>query len=292
MYQDFGPQDPKPQFLEPEPPPRRRLRGPLLVRVVMALSAGGLWGAYNNSQTRAPGDVPVIQADQGTTKTRPQQPGGMAIPDQDKLVYNQGKGQPAVEKLLPPPEAPLPRPAPSAEAPPAPPPLAAPVAPAPSPSAPAPSPSGTIAAAPPAASVPPPAPVAATAPAGYRLQLGAVRSEESARQEWDKLRKANNDLLGSLTAVWPRADLGDRGIFYRIQGCPLPPSPRRACAWRAAACRIGGATRPRRSSARWASRRLMPRARSRVSSPTTSLASALPSTACRCSICRRRTPMG
>src|SRR5260221_9495222 len=109
MYQDFGPQDPKPQFLEPEPPPRRRLRGPLLVLVVMALSAGGLWVAYNNSQTRAPGDVPVIQADQGETKTRPQQPGGMAIPDQDKLVYNQRKGPPQGEKLLPPPEIPLPR---------------------------------------------------------------------------------------------------------------------------------------------------------------------------------------
>jgi len=36
--------------------------------------------------------------------------------DQDKLVYNQGKGPPQVEKLLPPPEIPLPRPAPSGEA--------------------------------------------------------------------------------------------------------------------------------------------------------------------------------
>src|SRR5260370_18649153 len=116
MYQDFGPQEPRPQFGERAPRPRRRLRGPLLILVVMALSAGGLWVAYNNSQTRAPGDVPVIQADQGTTKTRPQQPGGMAIPDQDKLVYNQGKASPQVEKLLPPPELPLPRPAPTGAA--------------------------------------------------------------------------------------------------------------------------------------------------------------------------------
>ncbi len=228
MYQDFGPQDPKPQFLEPEPPPRRRLRGPLLVLVVMALCAGGLWVAYNNSQTRAPADVPVIQADQGTTKTRPQQPGGMAIPDQDKLVYNQGKGPPQVEKLLPPPEIPLPRPAPSGEAasatpaapavpvttavpPPAPPP-AAPATVAPTATAPA------VAALPPPTAPAPPAPAAVT---GYRLQLGALRSEEAARHEWEKLKKAHGDLLGALNAAWPRADLGERGIYYRIQAGPI-----------------------------------------------------------------------
>jgi cell division septation protein DedD len=224
MYQDFGPQDPKPQFLEPEPPPRRRLRGPLLVLVVMALSAGGLWVAYNNSQTRAPGDVPVIQADQGTTKTRPQQPGGMAIPDQDKLVYNQGKGPPQVEKLLPPPEIPLPRPAPSGEAasatPAAP---AVPVTPAVPPPAQPPAAPATAASA--VAAVPPPPAPAPLAPAaattGYRLQLGALRSEDAARREWEKLKKAHGDLLGGLNAAWPRADLGERGIYYRIQAGPV-----------------------------------------------------------------------
>ena len=48
-----------------------------------------------------------------------------------------------------------------------------------------------------------------------------MRSEESARQEWSKLRKANNDLLGGLTAAWSRADLGERGIYYRIQAGPI-----------------------------------------------------------------------
>jgi cell division septation protein DedD len=190
----------------------------------MALSAGGLWVAYNNSQTRAPGDVPVIQADQGTTKTRPQQPGGMAIPDQDKLVYNQGKGPPQVEKLLPPPEIPLPRPAPSGEAasatPAAP---AVPVTPAVPP--PAPPPAAPATAAPAVAAVPPPpapAPPAPTAAVtGYRLQLGALRSEDAARQEWEKLKKAHGDLLGALNAAWPRADLGERGIYYRIQAGPV-----------------------------------------------------------------------
>jgi cell division septation protein DedD len=153
----------------------------------------------------------------------------MAIPDQDKLVYNQGKGPPQVEKLLPPPEIPLPRPAPSGEAasatPAAP---AVPVTPAVPPPAPPPAAPATAApatTAPGVAAVPPPPAPAPPAPAaavtGYRLQLGALRSEDAARQEWEKLKKAHGDLLGGLNAAWPRADLGERGIYYRIQAGPV-----------------------------------------------------------------------
>jgi cell division septation protein DedD len=220
MHQDFGSHEVKPQFLAPEDRPRRRLRGPLLVVLVMLASAGGVWIAYTRGHDRAPGEVPLIQAEQGATKTRPQQPGGMAIPDQDKLVYNQGKGAPQVEKLLPPPETPLPRPAPPLEA-------AAPPPPAPT----GPLATGAVVAVPPAAPAPSaPAPVVAAPPAppaapsaggGFRLQLGALRSEEAARHEWDKIRRANNDLLGNLAAAWPRADLGERGVYYRIQTAPM-----------------------------------------------------------------------
>jgi len=224
MYQNLGPQDP--QFLEAEPRPRRRLRGPLLMLLVMALSGGGLWVAYNRSRTHLAGEVPVIQADQGTTKTRPQQPGGMAIPDQDKLVYNQGKNPSQVEKLLPPPETPLPRPVPAAEAAGEPP--AAPEVPVNATSPTAPPPVANVApslAAPTVAVVSPPAAPVPSVPAsgagGYRLQLGAVRTEESAKQEWMKLKKAQGDLLGGLNAAWPRADLGGRGVYYRIQAGPV-----------------------------------------------------------------------
>ena len=113
MQQDLGPEE---YDFEPDIRPRHRLRGPLLVFLVMVASAGGVWIAYNRGHDRAPGEVPLIQADQGATKTRPQQPGGMAIPDQDKLVYAQGKAQGQVEKLLPPPETPLPHPSPPPEA--------------------------------------------------------------------------------------------------------------------------------------------------------------------------------
>ncbi len=218
MHQDLGPQE---HYLEPDIRPRHRLRGPFLVILVMAASAGGVWIAYTKGHNRAPGEVPLIQAEQGATKTRPQQPGGMAIPDQDKLVYTQGKGTPQVEKLLPPPETPLPRPAPPPEAalPPAPA-VPPPVVAAAPPAAPAAVTSPAPAAPAPVAAVPAP-PAALAAAGGYRLQLGALRSEEAARQEWEKIRKANGDVLGNLTAAWPRADLGERGVYYRIQTAPL-----------------------------------------------------------------------
>ena len=238
MQQDFGPRDPIPQFLasEEEERPRRRLRGPFLVILVMVASAGGVWIAYTRGHNAAPGEVPLIQAEQGTTKTRPQQPGGMAIPDQDKLVYNQGKGQPQVEKLLPPPETPLPRPSPPPEAeapaaiaaPAVPPAAAGPATVEPVPTA-TPAPTQTTAPAPapaapatvPAAPVAPPPQAAPATGGGFRLQLGALRSEEAARLEWERIRRANGDVLGNLTAAWPRADLGARGIYYRIQTAPV-----------------------------------------------------------------------
>jgi hypothetical protein len=242
MQQDLGPEE---YDFEPDIRPRHRLRGPLIAFLVMATSAGAVWIAYNRGHDRAPGEVPLIQADQGATKTRPQQPGGMAIPDQDKLVYAQGKAQGQVEKLLPPPETPLPRPSPPPEAaaPPLPP---APVAPPASGTAAAPTAAGatpqaatpqavTPQAATPPQAAPAPAPVAAVAPpppapaapvaaasgGGYRLQLGALRSEEAARLEWERIHRANGDVLGKLTAAWPRADLGERGVYYRIQTAPI-----------------------------------------------------------------------
>lgn len=56
-----------------------------------------------------------------------------------------------------------------------------------------------------------------TGATGYRLQLGAMRTPESAKQEWDRLQQQNRDLLANLTYAAPRVDLGNRGVFYRIQ---------------------------------------------------------------------------
>jgi len=74
------------------------------------------------------------------------------------------------------------------------------------------------------ATAPPPAAIqapAALAGKGWFLQLGAVRSTEAAQQEWNHLKGAQGDLLGSLAANAVRVDLGDRGIFYRIVAGPI-----------------------------------------------------------------------
>jgi type II secretory pathway predicted ATPase ExeA len=67
----------------------------------------------------------------------------------------------------------------------------------------------------------PPPPTAPPAAAAYRLQLGSVRSAEAARQVWDRLQSRHRDLLGRLSLSLQRANLGERGIFYRIQAGPL-----------------------------------------------------------------------
>ena len=60
-----------------------------------------------------------------------------------------------------------------------------------------------------------------------RLQLGAVRSAGMARAEWDRLKRGNPDLLGHLTAVAVRADLGDQGRLL-----PHPDGAGRGCGTR------------------------------------------------------------
>ena len=232
LYVD--PSDEEPQA----EPPRRMLRigGTLLV---MALFAGGLWFAYFEGARHAggtadSGDIPLIHADTRPIKVKPDEPGGMHIPDRNMLIY--GQARPAVEHLLPPPEQPMalpaapPPPSPTAAAP-----AAAPVTPPPSAAVTAAQP-GQPAAQPPASPGPAPSKAAdmrsqSGKAGGLKLQLGAVRSEGVAREEWARIKRTNADLLGHLTAVAVRADLGDKGVYYRIQAGPVgdPATAERLC---------------------------------------------------------------
>jgi len=217
----------------------RRMFSKVLVLVVMGLFGGGLWFAYvqetrhAGGDAAASGDVPLIRADERPTKVKPDRPGGMEIPDRDKLIYTQPRT--VVEHLLPPSEKPMPRPAPpsppaQAEAPP--PAAAAPstaAGPPVNPPAATPTTQPQEQAAPPpgrgvqtASAMPKPAAAQSAAKAGgIRLQLGSVRSEDAARQEWERIRRKNADLLGGLLATSIRADLGDKGIYYRIETGPV-----------------------------------------------------------------------
>ncbi|HTV46095.1 MAG TPA: SPOR domain-containing protein [Stellaceae bacterium] len=231
----------EPRDEAPQAAPRRILTAGMAL-LVMGLFAGALWFAYVAGLHHAAGsgggdDIPLIRADSQPIKVKPANPGGMAIPDRNMLFYNET--QPTVEHLLPPPEQPMARPA------------ASPLAPAAAASV-------TLAASPPAAAIaaagaepglrapsarperPAERPAAAapaklrhglhetaraeTAPTGaggIRLQLGSVRSEGIARQEWDRIRRDNADLLGGLSGFAIRADLGGKGVYYRIQTGPV-----------------------------------------------------------------------
>lgn len=214
----------------------------IVVALIAMLGSSGAFYALYRSMTRpsAPAAVPVIHADTTPMQHRPTNPGGMQVPGQGTMVLDGGQGEPKVEQLLPPPETPLPRPAPAepaAESPPATPAPAAAAPPAPAtPTAAAPAPPPVAAAEPPASPAPakpapePEKPLAvaekpAAAPAaearGYRLQVGAVRSPEAAKQEWERLKRLHGDVLGSLGVVTERVDLGQRGVFYRIQAGPI-----------------------------------------------------------------------
>jgi hypothetical protein len=194
-----------------------------MTALIAAAAVGVMWFAYvlgtHHPAGPGSGDVPLIRADERPTKIKPDRPGGMEIPDRDKLIYSERPDGMTTEKLLPPPEAPMSRPSvpspPRALLPPDPNVAqAVPGAPAATATAPVSTPVPSVAAA-----RPPPAP--AVAPAGIRVQVGAMRSEDLARREWDRLKRLNGDLLGNLAEVTVRADLGDRGVFYRVEAGPL-----------------------------------------------------------------------
>jgi cell division septation protein DedD len=202
--------------------PRRTVIIALAALAVIGAAGGIVAGHRALTRIALPAEVPVIHADTEPTRKRPDNPGGLQIPGQGTQVLDGGHGDSKIEQLLPPPETPLPRPAP-----------AEPVVATPSPPAALPAASvPAVAAAPavpgapppaakpaPAAVVTPPA-VVATAKA-YRLQLGAVRTPANAKDEFERLKRLNGDVLGKLGYTAERIDLGDRGIFYRIQAGPL-----------------------------------------------------------------------
>lgn len=88
-----------------------RLRSYLTLGVaVIAVGAIVATGLHFVGGKRTGGaGIPVIKADERPIKIRPDDRGGMQVPNQDKLVYErmeQGEGDSKVERLLPPPEQP------------------------------------------------------------------------------------------------------------------------------------------------------------------------------------------
>ena len=256
---------------------RAMLKRRTLAAFAVAVTLGGfsaiVWYSFTKGQDGgAESLVPLIKAENKPIKVRPEKPGGMEVPNQDKLVYsrmNPGERPPPVEKLLPLPETPVAKPSAAPETPVAKP-AAAPEdgtagkakkvveAPPTAPKGQGPAATKGTAESPPA----PPAPtiagrekgkneeamakagaeLALIAPAlgGYSIQLVALRSRDRAREHWRKLRAAHGDILGDLTPTVVTADLGDRGTFYRLRAGRLPDraTAERLCA-KLAARKIG-----------------------------------------------------
>ena len=225
----------------------RRLMTGLVAFVAVGGFSAIVWYAFERGKEVGGDQVaPIIKADGGPTRIRPEKPGGMKIPNQDKEVYSRlspSAGEPKVERLLPPPPAPLKAPV----RPPSPPRRDAGIS-LPSPSA-LPKRNEST----PKATLLPPPKLAATSPAGPReanaasgsvkaktgtvatapkrkasggggfwVQLASHRSDASARRAWRLLKGAHRDLLGSLDPVVKRVDLGSgKGIFYRLQAGSL-----------------------------------------------------------------------
>lgn len=213
-------------------PSGRRARTGARVRLALTVLLGGAamvaaiagWYIFTAADS-SPGlqtDIPVIRADTRPIKARPEHPGGLIIPNQDKLVYeNLGGGyrEPKVERLLPPPEQPKPPPVepPAPKNTEAPPQLAEPqiivpkAFPVPA-TAPQPRPSvETLPAAEPAK------PAVTAARGAFMLQLAAMGTLDAAEKAWVRLKKDNPDLLGGLTSDILKVDLGARGTFYRLR---------------------------------------------------------------------------
>jgi cell division septation protein DedD len=77
-----------------------------------------------------------------------------------------------------------------------------------------------------------PAQPAQAAPAsGFRIQVGAMRTEAEARTAWDQVQRRHPEILGRLAPSFARVELGERGSFFRVQAGPLPSrdAARSAC---------------------------------------------------------------
>lgn len=177
--------------------------------VVLAIFGGVIWYSYMSGNDKGP--VPVIKADRSVIKVKPEEPGGMEVPDQDKHVYdNITRGESAAEdELGASAEIPLERPVEEAteaadtdnmaqqiqeDLPPAPPVQVESSAEALSPTLPQ------------------------QTSGDFLIQVGAFAEKARAELHWNNLLKKHNDIFTDLSADYMQVDLGNKGIFYRVRG--------------------------------------------------------------------------
>lgn len=249
---------PRPVAHEPDsipPPPRdsllmrvNRRRGQILtvmVSVAAIASFGSVvWWAHNQDvKAGGKGLEPlVVQAPTTPTRIKPENAGGLVPPNQDKEVFNRlapGAVPIQPEKLLAGPVVPklpangLPTPAApkvaDADASKTPTPLQA-TTPAAVSTANVPTPTPAVTekqpTSPPASSESGPSIASLidnmSGPVGgWRVQVASVKNEDVAKSTWARLQSAHGDAMANLRMQAVRVDLGDKGVWYRVQAGPL-----------------------------------------------------------------------
>lgn len=271
-------------------------RRPMLllgILLMVAAFGGVLFIAYQQGMKEGVRTAPpIIKAEQSPSKVKPDEPGGMEIPHQDKRVYDRIAGEdteePPVEQLLPRAEEPMDIPAaeatvstppvadatarldadsatpatavaaagaatdtPAATAPNSDVEILAPALQLPGRQAATPKPSNAEALRAAVAGVPQTTPAPGTAEAAPELadtvvtaaisqrpapkviespdmprgafvvQIAAFRQEEVAKSEFRVLKKKYPELLSSVSDDIQRADLGSKGIYYRLRVGPF-----------------------------------------------------------------------
>jgi outer membrane biosynthesis protein TonB len=219
-------------------------RLPLLIVIallVLAAFAGVVWLAYNQGVARGrAGATVIIAAPDGPVRTAAPDNGALETPYTGLKVYGQPASpeqeaqtttlapQSQAQVELPPPNpvvppAAQPKASAATEAPPIrlnPPP--APPAPKAVASQPAAQPPQVVQSVPPATQ-----PIAAAAPASSAvsgkavLQIGAYETAEIANGQWTFFRARHGAVVGELTQDIQRADLGAKGIWYRLRIGPF-----------------------------------------------------------------------
>jgi len=173
---------------------------------VMALGALGWWGIQRLGSAAS---VPVVEADPRPFKVRPDDPGGLRVPNQSEMILERPahRAQSPAQAGRPGNVAP-PAEAPNLEG------LRAAVAPPP---APVPSPVQATLPATPAA--PASAPAAAPSLFGGRttVQLGALPTAEAARAEWDRLARRLPELFDGRSPTIQRFEREGAAPMFRLR---------------------------------------------------------------------------
>lgn len=149
-------------------------------------------------------DPPRITADNTPFKVKPEEAGGMQTPNQDKVVFEVMDGKTPKADVTPGalPEQPIKIETPEAVV----------QAPEPVVKRPVTSPPASRPSTPPLSTAP-----VATRKSDWVVQVASTRSQADAKAVWMELKRKYPNLVSGVYADVKRADLGDKGIYYRTR---------------------------------------------------------------------------